>query len=162
MEYVYFNEYSKILCNNENLIYVKPLSIPITTTTTTLAPIDIYYGVSSNSRVTESEISSMFLRASGYVGSIDGRVYNFTSGYSYKYWCIPDWSNDGDKVIRQILNNSEITVLAYDSYYNNYQINPTPVQSMVYGKVVINGVTYRIYRTILKSSSYTEYYVYSF
>ena len=56
MEYVYFDESSKVLLNNNDLVYVRPFSIPITTTTTTFTPsttttttgliIDIFYGVS--------------------------------------------------------------------------------------------------------------------
>ena len=172
MEYVYFDESSKILLNNNDLIYIKPFSIPITTTTTTIPGtttttttgllIDIYYGVSSNSRVTESTILTTFNRDVGYVGYSDGRRYVFAAGFTYKYWCIPDLSNDGDKVIREIHNTSGLNILAYDSYYQYYQTNPTPIQSVTYGKITINGIIYRIYRTITKSSAYPEYYVYSF
>jgi hypothetical protein len=171
MEYVYF-ESSKILCNNDDLIYVRPFSVPITTTTTTIPGtttttttgliIDIYYGSNSNSRVTESTILTTFNRDVGYVGSPTGRRYVFGAGFTYKYWCIPDLSNAGNKVIKEINDTSGINVLAYDSYYRYYQINPTPTQSVTYGNITINGIVYRIYRTISKSSAYPEYYVYSF
>ena len=160
MEYVYVDESSRILCNNNGLIYVKPLVITTTTTTTEFV-VDIYYGVSSYSRVTENTILSTFLLDTGNVGSINGRLYNFPSEYSYKYWCIPDLYNDEDKVIKEVSNTYGLNILAYDSYYNNYQVDPTPAQSITYGKIIINGIIYRIYRTILKSS-YPEYYVYSF
>lgn len=154
---------SKIICNNNGLIYVKSSFIPpTTTTTTTLIPIvDIYYGISTKTRVTESDILSTFFTASGNVGAVGGRQYNFLSGYSYKYWCIPDSINDGDKVINKIYNTTNLTV-AYDSYYNYYQTDPTPVQSITYGKITINSVVYRIYRTVIKNSIFNEYYVYSF
>lgn len=172
MEYVYFDESSKVLCNSSDLIYVKPLYTPITTTTTTISGtttttttgliIDIYYGSSSSSRVTESTILTTFNRDVGYVGYPNGRRYTFAPGFTYKYWCIPDFSNDGNKIIKEINDISGINVLAYDSYYRYYQINPTPMQSVTYGKITINGIEYRIYRTITKSSAYPEYYVYSF
>jgi len=172
MEYVYFDESSKVLLNNNDLIYVRPFSVPITTTTTTIPGtttttttgiiIDIFYGVSSSTRVTESTILSTFSRDVGYVGLPQGRLYTFPAGYSYKYWCIPDFSNDGDRVIKEINDTSGINVLAYDSYYRYYQTNPTPIQSVTYGKITINNIPYRIYRTISKTSAYPEYYVYSF
>jgi hypothetical protein len=172
MECVFFDESSKVLCNDNDLIYIKPFYIPITTTTTTTSPIttttttgtiiDIYYGSSINSRVTENVIISTFNRDVGYVGSTVGRRYVFEPGFTYKYWCIPDLYNDGNKVIKEINDTSGINVLAYDSYYRYYQTNPTPMQSVTYGKITINGIIYRIYRTITKSSSYPEYYVYSF
>ena len=172
MEYVYFDESSNVLCNANDLIYVKPFSVPITTTTTSFQPtttttttgllIDIYYGSNTNSRVTENTILTTFNREVGYVGSPSGRRYLFGPGFTYKYWCIPDFSNDGDRVIKEINDTSGINVLAYDSYYRYYQTNPTPIQSVTYGKITINNIPYRIYRTISKTSAYPEYYVYSF
>jgi len=173
MEYVYFDSSSKIICSNNDLIYVKPTSIPITTTTaipitttttTNTLLFDIYYGTSSNPIVTESIITSTFSKGVGYVGSPEGKLYIFIPGYSYKYWCIPDLSNDGDKVIKEIMNGTANVILVYDTYYKYYQLNPTsPMQYVTYGKIMINGTQYRIYRTIIKSSSSDpEYYVYSF
>jgi len=137
-------------------------TILTTTTTTMLLPsVDVYYGISSNTRVDENIIKNNFISSSGYVGSIGGKLYTFDSGYSYKYWCIPDLPNNGDRVINYITDGSIITVIAYDSYYNWYQIDPTPTQSVTYGKIIIDGFTYRIYRTISKSSNINQY-VYSF
>jgi len=126
-----------------------------------LPSVDVYYGISSNTRVDENIIKNNFISSSGYVGSIGGKLYTFDSGYSYKYWCIPDLPNNGDRVINYITDGSIITVIAYDSYYNWYQIDPTPTQSVTYGKIIIDGFTYRIYRTISKSSNINQY-VYSF
>ena len=174
MENGVFFDYSTdlVLCNDNGLVYFSKLPVIPTTTTTTIAPIttttttglliDIYYGTSSNSRVTESTILTTFSRDVGYVGTTNGRRYVFAPGFTYKYWCIPDLSNEGNKVIRQITNTSGINVLVYDSYYQYYQTNPTPIQSITYGKITINGIPYRIYRTITKTSAYPEYFVYSF
>ena len=159
---ILFDISSKVICNSDGLIYLNTVA-PVTTTTTTSVPVsvDIYYGVSSNSTVTESEILSNFSTASGYVGSSDGRLYTFDSGYYYKYWAIQDLPNEGYRVINKLENNNIKVILVYDSYYKYYQINPTPIQSITYGKINIKGVFYRIYRTLIKTSL-TNYYVYSF
>jgi hypothetical protein len=133
------------------LVYFKPLS-----------PVDIYYGVSSSPTVTSSFIKSNFLTEVGYIGSPTGRLYVFPTGYTYRYWCIQDDPNLGYRVISNINNGSSTTVLAYDSFYSYYQTNPTPPTSITYGKIFIDGIRYRIYRTIAKTSSYTQQYVYSF
>lgn len=172
MEYVCFDkDTKKILCNDTDLIYVKsipPITTtttttvkPTTTTTTTMSIVEIYYGISSKTRVNESDILSSFSVANGNVGSLEGRLYNFSSGYSYKYWCIPWDYNNPEQVINEIRTDSKVSVLAYDSYYNYYQVNPTPNQSITYGKIEINNISYRIYRLITKNSK-NEYYVYSF
>jgi len=124
--------------------------------------VDIYYGVSTKTRVTENDVRSTFLTATGYIGSPTGRLYVFPTGYNYKYWCIPDIPNEGERVVNQITNGTTNTILVYDSYYRYYQTNPTPLQSITYGKMSINGVTYRIYRTITKTSAHNEQYVSSF
>lgn len=154
---IYFYNTNEILLTNNGGIYVKGQE-PI---------IDIYYGVSTKSIVNEDDIKNTFLTASGFVGSpktslSDGRLYIFPTGYTYKYWCIPDLPNSGERVINQITNGVTNTILIYDSYYNNYQSNPTPLQSITYGKIIINGIIYRIYRTITKSSSNYEQFVCSF
>ena len=168
MEFICIDEYDKVLCSN-NFICVttntttEAPAITTTTTTTTVVLIPkIYYGISSNVRITESFITSEFLTDTSNVGTISGKLYIFSTGYSYKYWCIPD-INDGDKVINQIINNSNNIILAYDSYYKYYQLNPEPnhIQSITYGKIDINFNTYRIYRTISKTSNLNQY-VYSF
>jgi hypothetical protein len=146
---------SKVLCNtnSNNSIY---LHIPPEI-------VEIYYGVNSLPTVTEETITTTFSTETGYIGSSNGRLYTFPGGYNYKYWCIPDSPNDGYRVVEVIKNGSGIvTTLAYDSYYQYYQLNPTPQQSISYGKLDINGTTYRIYRTIIKSSLNYEQYVYSF
>lgn len=148
---VCFDASSKVLCNNYDLVYFQPV---IT---------DIYYGVWSGQTVTDSIILSTFSTDIGFVGSTIGRVYNFSIGYYYKYWCISDMPNNSDRLIGLITNGLVNTVLAYDLYYNNYQLSPSPTlgQSITYGKININGFTYRIYRTKLRSSQ-NEYIVYSF
>ena len=152
MKYIYLDEYGRILCDSNDFIYV---SGPLLLT-------DVYYGISSNLRINESIITSSFSKGIGNVGTIDGRLYSFPTGYSYKYWCIPD-INDGEKIINQIINNSKNIILAYDSYYKYYQLNPEPTnkQSITYGKINIEGNAYRIYRTLAKTVN-TEFYVYSF
>jgi len=135
---------------------------PITTTTTTTAPVDIYYGVSSNTRIDEDIVKNTFFIELGFIGSPSGRLYTFPEGYYYKYWCIPDVPNSGERVVNYITDGVINTIMAYDSYYNWYQLDPTPTQSITYGKLDINGVVYRIYRTISKTSSYLDQYVYSF
>lgn len=142
-----------IILNSYGSIYFRPL-------------IDIYYGVSTKSRVTEKDIITTFFTASGLIGypralSI-GRLYVFPIAYNYKYWCIPDSSNDGNRVINQVTNGSTNTILAYDSYYQYYQDDPTPIQSITYGKIVINDIVYRIYRTMTKTSENNEQYISSF
>lgn len=155
----------KILCNENDLIYLKPFApLPTTTTTTTSVFVDIYFGISSKTRITESDILSTFSIAHGNVGSPSGRIYTFSTGYSYKYWCIPLNPNIGERVINYVIrpNDPTYTLFAYDSYYRYYQINPTPSQSVTYGIIEINGNWYRIYRTILKSSVNNNFLVYSF
>lgn len=142
---------TKVLCDGLDLIYFKPL-----------ASADIYYGINSSPIVTENIIKSTFFIETGFVGSPSGRLYVFPSGYSYKYWCIPDLPNTGDRVINEISNGIVNTVLAYDTYYSYYQLNPTPGQSITYGKLNINNITYRVYRTITKASTSLEQYVFSF
>lgn len=153
MEYgVFFDiDSTQVLCNNSNLVYFKP---PIVE--------DIYYGTSSSAIVTESYIKTNFLTADGFIGSPTGRYYIFQTGYSYKFWCIPDSPNDGNRVVKEIAYGSTTTVLAYNYYYVYYQTDPTPSPSITYGKININGVSYRIYRTITKASTNNEQYVYSF
>jgi len=143
-----------VLCDpdNNNEVYLKVAS-PI---------VDIYYGVSSLPIVTEDIIKATFLTATGYTGSVNGRLYTFTGGYNYKYWCIPDEPNAGNRVIEQIKSGENNTTLIYDSWYKYYQSNPSPPQSISYGKLRINGTYYRVYRTIIKSSLNYEQYVYSF
>lgn len=143
---------SGVLCNNFDLVYFQPVII------------DIYYGVWSGQTVTENIILSTFNTDYGLVGALepDGRLYSFLSGYYYKYWCIPDMPNDSNRVIGLISNGIVNTVLAYDLYYNYYQYPaPNLGQSITYGKININGFTYRIYRTKIRSSQ-NEYVVYSF
>lgn len=123
---------------------------------------DIYYGVSSSPIVTVSFILSNFLTDTGYVGNPSGKTYVFETGYTYKYWCIQDEPNSGDRVINAITNGTTNTVLAYDYFYPYYQIDPIAAISITYGKILINGYVYRIYRTITKTSSYNVQYVYSF
>jgi hypothetical protein len=162
MKYICFDkDTEKILCNENDLIYIKSLP-PTTTTTTTIPMIAIYYGDSSKTRIVEADILSTFFTASGYVGNLSGRSYNFSTGYTYKYWCIPWGYNNPERVINYITNNSTITILAYDSYYRYYQVDPTPIQSITYGIIEINNIWYRIYRTLTKNSTNIEYYVYSF
>ncbi len=144
---------ARVLCNDFGLVYFQVLSLMV----------DIYYGINPAKWVNENIIKSTFLTATGYVGSPTGRLYTFPTGYSYKYWCIPDFSNDGNRVIERVTNGSTSTTLVYDPIdYKYYQTNPNPSQSIPYGKININGIPYRIYRTILKSSSNNEQYVYSF
>ena len=153
MEYgvCFDHDSTKVLCDGLDLIYFKPSVL-----------IDIYYGTNSNAIVTENIIKTTFLTATGYVGSPTGRLYTFPSGYSYKYWCIPDMPNTGERVINEISNGVVNTVLAYDIFYSYYQLNPTPGQSITYGKINIDGITYRVYRTITKTSTSLEQYVFSF
>lgn len=127
-----------------------------------IALVDIYYGISSSSRVSSDYIKSNFLTTTGNIGDLSGRSYIFPTGFSYKYWCIPDEPNIGTRVISEINNGTTTTILAYDSYYKYYQTDPTPITSITYGKIIIDGTVYRIYRTIAKTSSYIEQYVYSF
>lgn len=167
MKYVCFDQDTqKILYDNNDLIYLKSLTpLPTTTTTTTSSGIvDIYYGTSSKTRIIESDILSTFSTAYGYVGLPSGRSYTFSTGYSYKYWCILWEPNTGERVINYVIrpNDPTYTLFAYDSYYRYYQINPTPSQSVTYGIIEINGNWYRIYRTILKSSVNNNFLVYSF
>lgn len=129
--------------------------------------IPIYYGSNSLPHVTESIITSTFLTSIGYVGSLAGNHYIFPSEYAYKYWCIPDYANDGsngEKLIDHITSvGATYTVLAWDSsYYKYFQTNPTPAISVTYGKIEIFGEIYRIYRSQIKTSSYSEQIVYSF
>lgn len=141
-----------VLCEtNTDLVYFKPYIVTL---------VDIYYGKSSTTTVTESFVKSNFLTETGYVGSIDGRYYNFPTGYSYKYWCIPDLPNNSNRVIYNVTNGITNTVFAYDAYYQYYQNDP--YASITYGKLSIDGTIYRVYRTITKTSSYNEQYVYSF
>lgn len=144
-------ESTRVLCNDDDWVYFKA---PIL--------IDIFYGTSSTSTVTESFIKTNFLTATGNVGSSTGRYYIFPTGYTYKYWCIPDLPNTGSRVIKEIAYGATTTVLAYDSYYKYYQTDPTPSPSITYGKISINGFSYRIYRTITKASTNNEQYVYCF
>ena len=149
---VCFDTSSRVLCNSSDLVYFQPV---IT---------EIYYGVWSGQTVTDSIILSTFSTLSGFVGSPlpTPRIYNFPAGYNYKYWCIPDIPNNGNRVISLITNGLTNTVLANDPYYSFYQINPNYTsQPISYGKININGFTYRIYRTKIVSSQIT-YYVYSF
>lgn len=148
---------TKVLCNPIDLVYFIECT-----------PWDIYYGVNYydlfiyDFPTIENIIKTTFLKASGNVGSLTGRYYNFPTGYCYKYWCIPDEPNEGTRVINEITNGPSTTVMAYDKNYIYYQENPTPGQSIAYGKITINGIIYRIYRTITRTSSYLEQYVYSF
>ena len=77
MEYIYLDEYERIICNDNGLIYVNG----------TIELSDIYYGISSNTRINENFITSSFLKGVGNVGTISGKLYSFPTGYSYKYWC---------------------------------------------------------------------------
>jgi len=124
--------------------------------------IDVYYGVSSDPTVIESYIKSNFLTKTGNVGNTSGRTYIFSTGYTYKYWCIQDIPNLGSRVISSVRNGSTPTVLAYDYYYLYYQEDPTPTTPITYGKITIDGFIYRIYRTIAKTSLHNVQYVYSF
>ena len=81
---VYFYNTGEILLNNYGSIYSQG-ELP--------ALVDIYYGVSSKTRVTENDIKNTFQTATGFIGSPLGRLYVFPTGYSYKYWCIPDLPN---------------------------------------------------------------------
>lgn len=127
---------------------------------------DIYYGNSIYPQVTEDIILTTFSYAPGYVGTLAGTHYMFAPVYSYKYWCIPDYPNDGnngEKLIEHIASTEtgDYITVYYDSYYHFYQINPTPITSITYGKIDIAGTTYRVYRTWVKYS-YTDLYVFSF
>jgi len=137
--------------------------IPITTTTTTTILGSVYYGVSENAVVSESEVLLNFYTTSGEVGSLSGKKYTMDAGYYYKYWLIPDLPNEGSRVINKITNLENYVILAYTQYYRYYQENPFPdeQQSITYGKITINGIVYRIYRSITKSSLQLECYVYS-
>jgi len=115
---------------------------------------DIYYGVSSSGIVTQNYIKLNFIQESGYVSDTStGRTYVFESGYTFKYWCIKDIPNDGARVINTVTVEDVNTVLAYDYYYSYYQTNPTPSTSITYGKIIIDGYVYRIYRTKTKTST---------
>ena len=142
---------NKVLCNNIGLVYVKPIEL-----------FDVYYGVSSLPFVTEDYISNNFSTVTGNVGYRTGRTYTFPGGYNYKYWCILDRYTTGDKLIERVTNNGARVTFVYDSFYQYYQTNPTPSISITYGKILIFGNTYRIYRTIMKSSLNYEQVVYSF
>lgn len=143
---------NKVLYNDIGLVYVKPIVV-----------IDVYYGVSTLPYITEDYIVDNFSTiVSGSVGYDTGRTYTFSGGYNYKYWCIPDRYTTGDRLIERVMNDGARVTFAYDSFYQNYQTNPTPAISVTYGKIFILGNTYRIYRTIMKSSLNYEQVVYSF
>lgn len=140
--------------------------IPITTTTTTTISI-IYYGVSTSTTVTESEILSTFYTATGNVGLPStglntGRKYIFDNYQAYyKYWCIKDEPDSGDRVIKDIHDENGRITTEYSPYYIYYQSEPNPY-NITYGKIIINGILYRVYRSKTSSSEQTTIYVYSY
>ena len=164
------NVTSSGICSNTLTLNIFPSTTttttlaPTTTTTTTIVSVDFYWGIYSGSTVTEDVVTSLLTAGSGYVGDPTGKLYTFPTGYSYKYWCIPDLPNTGERVISRVTNMFDIdNILVYSATYNNYQLNPTPfTQSITYAKLLINGIEYRIYRTKTKTTTDITQYVYSF
>ena len=132
-------------------------------TTADTSVVAIYYGKSLETIVTESIVLSTFIADTGFVGSWPTpRLYdNWPAGYAYKYWLIPNLPNTGERVIGAITNGVVQTVLAENAYYSNYQLNPSGSQTITYGLMMIDGVQYRVYRTLLKTSGENVQYVYS-
>jgi hypothetical protein len=128
-----------------------------------------YYGTGTTTGVTASYILSTFSTATGNVGSPTGREYTFGVTFNtYRYWAIPDLPNTGERVIKSLTLPDSVTVIGLQPgenyYYSYYQYDPTPPsQSIQYGKIDINGIVYRLYRTTLKyTSSRTQFKVFSF
>lgn len=120
-----------------------------------------YYGTGTTTGVTASYILSTFSTATGNVGSPTGREYTFGPTFgTYRYWAIPDISNDGNRVIGNVTLTDDVTIVGLEpsqmSYYSYYQLNPNPPsQTIKYAKIDINGVMYRLYRTTYKYGSST-------
>ena len=146
------------------------------TTTTTLAPTTttittsvglIYYGTGTTTTVTSSYILSTFSTTTGNVGSPTGRLYTFGSTYGYRYFAIPDLPNLGSRVIQTVFLTDDTTTIDMQpstSFYSYSQLSPEPPsQPVLYGKLDISGVTYRLYRSATKfSESLNQFKVYSF
>jgi len=133
--------------------------------------VDIYYGTGTTTTVTSDTIISTFSTESGLIGlpySSGGRVYTFGVAFNtYRFWAIPDLPNTGDRVVNMAKLIDGSTVLAMqpaEPFYSYYQLDPTPSGQMIsYGKMIINNVIYRLYRTTYKfSSSNTQFRIYSF
>ena len=115
-----------------------------TTTTTTTVPV-FYYGVSSDTTVTPDFVLSTFMTATGNVGSANtgfktGRMYDFDGSMAYyKYWCIADLPDSGERIIKDIWDDNNRTTTSYDaSFYSYYQSSPNPYV-ITYGKMYINS-----------------------
>ena len=130
--------------------------------------VDIYYGTGTTTGVTSSDIITKFSTATGFIGSPAGRTYTFGPTFgTYRYWAIPDLPNTGERVVSNCKLIDDITVVGLEpsqiDFYSYYQIDPTPPsQTIKYGKLDINGITYRLYRTSFKyGSSTTQLKIYS-
>ena len=129
--------------------------------------VEIYYGTGTTTTVTSSYILSTFSTTTGNVGSPTGRLYTFGSVYSYRYFAIPDLPNLGYRVIQIIYLPDNVTTIDMQpstSFYSYSQLSPEPPsQPILYGKLDINGSTYRLYRSAAKFSAYlNQFKVYSF
>jgi len=136
--------------------------------------VDIYYGTGTTTTVTSDTIISTFSTESGLIGlpySSGGRVYTFGVAFNtYRFWAIPDVPSGityGNKIISRSVFPDNSTVLAMqpaEPFYSYYQSDPTPSGQMIsYGKMTINGIIYRLYRTSYKfSSSNIQFLIYSF
>lgn len=130
-----------------------------------------YYGTGTTTGVTASYILSTFSTATGYVGSLTGRPYTFGTTFgTYRYWAIPDVPDGaeyGYKIIAAAKysdGNTTLVMQPPQTFYSYYQDNPQPaIQSIQYGKLDINGVTFRLYRTTVKyNSANIQFLIYSF
>ena len=129
---------------------------------------DVYYGISTDTQVTADYILTNFTKTTGPVGTPTGKQYTFGDTFNtYRFWAIPDLPNTGERVIANLTTSDGLAVIGLQpggTFYTYYQNNPTPPsQSIQYGKLDINGITYRLYRTTLKyTSTTTQFRVYSF
>ena len=128
----------------------------------------IYYGTGTTTTVSSFYILSTFATATGTIGTPTGRLYTFGTAFgTYRYWAIPDLPNTGERVVSMAKYADGITVLGMqppEPFYSYYQQNPTPAsQSIQYGKLDINGVIYRLYRTASRyGASNNRFLIYSF
>ena len=137
------------------------------TTTTSAAGEVIYYGISADEIVSAEYILANFTKATGPVGSPTGRLFTFALTFNtYRFWAIQDFPNTGDRVIGAVkFPFGEVVFMQPESpFYSYYQLDPEPSsQPIQYGKLDINGIKYRLYRTALAfSSSTNQFKVYSF
>ena len=133
------------------------------------AVVDIYYGTGTTELVTADYILSTFSTETGFIGSpplSGGRLYSFGSVYSFRFWVILDLPNNGDRVMMEAKYSNGSTILGMqpaNPWYGNKQIDPEPFQTIKYGKMQINGIEYRIYRTATKYSiSNLQFRIYSY